>query len=258
MIKVLIIEDEPYAQDELKRLLQNSNFELDVIDCIESVEDAVMFFENNAQPDLIFFDIQLSDGISFDIFERVKITAPVIFTTAYDEYAIQAFKVNSIDYLLKPIEQEALNTSLNKLVEFKNHFSNKESVLSLQQIQSIIELAKPQQEYKSRIIIKVGDQIKFVSVNQIAYFYAEGNEVFVMTSDKHRYIVDFTLDQLGKLLNPILFHRLNRSILAHAISIVKIHKYFNSRLKVELNPAKEEEILISRVRVPEFLQWMEK
>ena len=206
MIKVLIIEDEPFAQNELKRLLRNSPSELDVLDCIDSIEDAVNWLNTHPQPDLLFFDIQLSDGLSFEIFNAVKVTAPVIFTTAYDEYAIQAFKVNSIDYLLKPIEQESLNAALEKLNNWKKQLSGQTTQLSTQQIQSIIELAQPKSEYKSRLIVKIGDQIKFVAVNDIAYFYAEENEVFLMTNEKRRYIVDFSLDQIVIMLNPVMFH----------------------------------------------------
>lgn len=158
MIKVLIIEDEPFAQNELKRLLNNSPSELEVLDCIDSIEDAINWLNINPQPDLLFFDIQLSDGLSFEIFNAVKITAPVIFTTAYDEYAIQAFKVNSIDYLLKPIEQESLNNALKKLDNWKEQLLGQGTQFSSQQIQSIIDLAHQKNEYKSRLIVKTGNQ----------------------------------------------------------------------------------------------------
>ncbi len=258
MIKVLIIEDEPFAQRELKRLLANSTFEIEVIDCLDSIEDSVEYFSTMPQPDLIFFDIQLSDGLSFEIFSKIKVTAPVIFTTAYDEYAIQAFKVNSIDYLLKPIEQNALNKALTKLEEWKKHLEGKAIQFSEDQLQSILNMAKPTSDYKSRFVVKVGDQIKFIAVNEIAYFYADDNEIFIQTAGKSRYIVDFTLDQLMKMLNPVQFYRLNRSILANKNAIVKVHKYFNSRLKIELQPEPGNEVLISRVKVSEFLDWMEK
>lgn len=258
IIKILIIEDEPFAQNELKRLLQNTDFNFDIIDCIESVEDAIEFFTTNQHPDLVFFDIQLSDGISFDIFNEVKIDSPVIFTTAYDEYAIQAFKVNSIDYLLKPISQESLQVALDKFISLKNTFSEEGGSLTQNQLQSLIELAKPRTDYKGRLMVKLGDQIKFVEVDQIAYFYADGNEVFIKTFEQKRYIIDYTLDQLIKELNPINYHRLNRTFIANKNAVVKVHKYFNSRLKIELNPKVDDEVLVSRVKVNDFLSWMEK
>jgi len=258
MIKVLIIEDEPFAQNEMKRLLTNSPFDIEFLKCIDSIEDAIAYFNTNEQPDLVFFDIQLSDGISFEIFNKVKVTAPVIFTTAYNEYAIQAFKVNSIDYLLKPIEQKALDNALNKLNNWKKQIKGGTQQLSSDQLHAILEMAQSKTEYKSRLVIKVGDQIKFVSVSEIAYFYAEENEVFVLTFDKHRYIVDFTLDQLSNIIDPLNFYRLNRGYVVNKEAIIKVHKYFNSRLKIELKPQPDAEVLVSRVKVTEFLNWMEK
>lgn len=258
MIKILIIEDEPYAQAELKRLLGNSDYDIEILSCLDSVEDAVAYFSENKQPDLVFFDIQLSDGLSFEIFNRVKVTAPIIFTTAYDEYAIQAFQVNSIDYLLKPIEQQALNSALEKLINWQQQLKGDGNQLTTQQIQNIIALAQKETAYKSRLVLKIGDQIKFVLVQDIAYLYAEENEVFVMTKDKRRYIVDFTLDQISNMLDPVKFHRLNRGYVINKNAIGKIHKYFNSRLKIEVIPEANDEILVSRVKVQEFLKWMEK
>lgn len=255
-MNVLIVEDEPHAQNELKRLLQNSAFDIHVLDCIDAVEDAVLWLKGNEDPDLIFLDIQLSDGLSFDIFNRIKVTVPVIFTTAFDEYAIQAFKVNSIDYLLKPIKQVDLNAALEKYQSISSQYSSGKDTFKLEQIEQLLNLNKPQ--YKSRFIAKVGDQIKHIDINNVAYFLAEDNEVMLITKSNSKYIIDYTLDQLVNLLDPDRFFRINRSFIVTVEAIEKISKYFNSRLHLELVPAAEDTVLISRVKVPEFLKWIDK
>ncbi|MFA6402707.1 MAG: LytTR family DNA-binding domain-containing protein [Salinivirgaceae bacterium] len=257
MLKVLIIEDEPFAQNELKRLLQNTGYPHQVLACIESVEDAVEWFSTHDLPELVFMDIQLADGLSFEIFTRTTINVPVIFTTAYDAYAIQAFKINSIDYLLKPVEQQALNNALQKHELLNKQRSPKEASLSLEQLNSLLNVVQASKEYKSKMLVKSGDQLKFIALNEVAYFYSEDNEVLLMTQDKKRYVVDFSIDQLAGMVNPKLFFRLNRGYLANKDSIVKVHKHFNSRLKIELVPQPAEEVLISRVKVSDFLEWME-
>jgi DNA-binding LytR/AlgR family response regulator len=255
-MKVLIIEDEPYAQNELKRLLNNSEFDISVLDCIDSVEDSVLWLESNNPPDLIFMDIQLSDGLSFEIFKQVTVTTPVIFTTAYDEYAIRAFKVNSVDYLLKPIKQAELNDALNKFKIFGNQFSDVQPTLKLDQIQQLLNLNRT--AYKNRFIARVGDQIKHVDVKDVAYFRAEDNEVMLITSNNNKYVIEYSLDRLISILDPYEFFRANRSYIVTVKSIAKISKYFNSRLHLELVPQSEDTVLISRVKVPEFLNWMDK
>ncbi len=257
-MKVLIVEDEPYAQNELKRLLSRTEKEIDVLECIDSVEETVEWFRHHEEPDLIFLDIQLSDGLSFDIFNHVKIKAPVIFTTAYDEYAIQAFKVNSIDYLLKPIKFEELNAALEKFSALSKQYGDKEEKggLSIGQIEQLLEIHRP--KYKSRFIAKVGDQIKHVDISDVAYFRAEDNEVMLVTRNNNHYIVDYSLDELTGLLDPSVFFRANRSYIVTIGAIKKISKYFNSRLHLELIPESEDTILISRVRVPDFMKWIDQ
>ncbi len=255
-MKVLIVEDEPFAQNELKRLLAKTRFNVEVLDCTDSVEDTVRWLNNNPSPDLIFLDIQLSDGLSFEIFKQTRVSAPIIFTTAFDEYAIRAFKLNSIDYLLKPIKQDELEEAIEKLEALKKQFSKGQTGLDTEQIEKLLNFKKP--EYKSRFIAKIGDQIKYIDIKDVAYFYAEDNEVFLITISKNRYIIEFTLDQLEKLLDPLQFYRVNRSYIVFINSITKINKYFNSRLHLELTPDTTDEVLISRVKVPEFLKWMDK
>jgi len=252
----LIVEDEPYAQNELKRLLKNSKFDIHVLDCIDSVEDCVNWLKTNDDPELIFMDIQLSDGLSFDVFNKIKVTVPVIFTTAYDEYAIRAFKVNSVDYLLKPIKQDDLNNALDKFESISKKYGEATTTLNLNQVEQLLNLNK--QQYKSRFIAKIGDQIKHIDINDVAYFQAEDNEVMIITKSNSKYIIEYSLDQLGGLLDPGAFFRANRSFIVTVEAIEKINKYFNSRLHLELIPATEETVLISRVKVPDFLNWIDK
>jgi len=252
-MKILIIEDEPLAQTELLRLLKKSGYEFQVEAMLDSVEDSVEWFRSNPEPDLVFLDIQLSDGISFEIFRKVKIKAPVIFTTAFDEYAIQAFRLNSIDYLLKPIELDALSAALDKLEAMKKNLAAS-PMLDENILIDLLQLQR--KEYKTRFVAKVGEQIKSIMIEDISYFYAEDNLVFVKCAKDERYILDHTLEQLEKDVDPKEFFRLNRTYLARINAISKVSKYFNSRLLITLDPPSEEKILVSRVRVPDFMEWM--
>ena len=251
-MKVVIIEDEPFARLELKRILKNINTNITVVKEIDSVQDAVEWLSDNQNFDLIFLDIQLADGLSFEIFDHVKITIPVIFTTAYDEYAIKAFQLNSIDYLLKPIEEKALINAFSKLENLKN-------VLTNQAIDThkLKELFQPNKTYKTRFLTKIGDQYKFIPVADVAYFYADRNTIYLVNHQNQKSIVDFRLDELESQLDPKNFFRATRSHIISIQSIKKVHKHFNSRLLVELNPKTEEEVLVSRVKVDEFLSWID-
>ncbi|MGL1887129.1 MAG: LytTR family DNA-binding domain-containing protein [Reichenbachiella sp.] len=259
-MKVLIIEDERFAQEELKRLLVLSSFDVEVIDCFESIEESVEWFNENQEPDLAFMDIQLSDGISFEIFQKVKVSCPIIFTTAFDNYALKAFKVNSIDYLLKPIEKEGLEAALKKYVELQGKEEEPDSNLALSndQVEQLMKLADDQKEYKKRFIIKTGDKIRHVAVEDIAYFYAEDDYTYLVAKEGAKFIISFKLDELVKLLDPNDFFRLSRKYIANIHSINLVNKYFNSRLEVILEPETKDQLLISRVRVPEFMEWLEK
>ena len=252
-MKILIIEDEPFAQAELQRLLKQTGYEFQVAGILDSVEDSVEWFKANDAPDLIFLDIQLSDGISFEIFRHTRVTSPVIFTTAFDEYAIQAFKLNSIDYLLKPIEMEALMASLEKLENMKKELAPS-PMLDEGILQNLLQMQR--QDYKTRFVAKIGDQIKSIDIEDIAYFYAEDNLVFVRCDNNDRFIIDHTLELLEREVDPQEFFRLNRTYLTKIGSIKKVSKYFNSRLLIELDPPAEEKVLVSRVKVPDFMQWM--
>ena len=255
-MKVLIIEDEPFARTELIRIMNATGRDFTVTGQIDTVEDSVKWLKSHPQPELIFLDIQLADGLSFEIFRQVNVSSPVIFTTAYDEYAIKAFQVNSIDYLLKPIRQEALENSLRKLDELRNVLSPARPWIENAQMENLLRMIG--REYKTRILLKTGDQVRSVEMEEVAYFYAEEDVVFAMLKNKHRAIVDYTLNQLETELDPKNFHRLTRGCIAHVTSIKKVSRYFNSRLIVEIEPPMEEKLLVSRVNVPEFLKWLDK
>lgn len=256
-MKVLIIEDELHAQKDLIRLLKITHDDIDVLECIDTVEDSVHWLQNNPAPELIFMDIQLSDGLSFEIFQQIEVESPIIFTTAFDEYAIQAFKFNSIDYLLKPIDKEQLANSISKFN--KLHSSNKvNALLKQEQVQQLLELTKVGKEYKKRFITKTGDKIRHISVEDISYFFSEQDYTYLVTKEKNKFILDYTLDELMNVLDPDDFFRLSRKYIAKIHSIAQVNKYFNSRLEVELTPPADDQILISRIRVPEFLKWLEK
>lgn len=233
-MKVLIIEDEAPAARRLKKLLAEIDGSVEVMDVIDSVEASVKWLHSHAAPEAIFMDIQLADGESFEIFKRVPVSSPVIFTTAYDEFAIEAFKVNSIDYLLKPIEPEELKRSLNKFKNLKLQLSANDNDI----LKSLISvMRKPLQEFKERFLIKLGERLISVDVNNIAYFKTEDKFSCIFTNNEKKYLTDHTLDELEKLLDPKSFFRLNRQFIAHYSAIDSIHNYFNGKLKLHLSPS---------------------
>ena len=251
MTKVLIIEDEQPAAKRIKKLVTDLDPNIEIIEVIDSVEDAVDWFKNNEMPDLAFFDIQLADGLSFSIFENAKVTCPVIFTTAYDQYAIKAFKVNSIDYLLKPIEPEALQNAWKK---FKT--LNKESGPNLQEMMAAFQQLNQKKNFKERFLIKKGDGFKYLTINEVAYFVSDGGLTFLIDKTGKRFIVDDKMDSLEATLDPHQFFRINRKFIISENSVSKISNYFNSRLKLELSPTSKEEVIVARERVSEFKKWL--
>jgi len=253
-MRAIIIEDEPHARAELKRLLQQMPLEVSVVAEIESVSEAVQLLSAPLDYDFLFLDIQLSDGLSFDIFNKVSLDKPVIFTTAYNEYAIKAFELNSIDYLLKPIEPEHLEKALLKLKRL--HPNKQAPSYTGEQLRALLGLSP--KESKSRFLIKIGDQFKHIPTEEIAYFYAERNTIYLVTKTNLKYIVDYRLDELEEKLDPKYFFRITRSFIVHLQAITKVHKYFNSRLLIEVQPAPEEQLLVSRIKVDAFLSWMDQ
>lgn len=251
-MNILIIEDEIPAARRLSQLIKECKPNANILEQIDSVEGAIEWCTNNPQPDLAFMDIQLADGLSFEIFEAVDVKCPVIFTTAYDEYAIKAFKVNSIDYLLKPIDKNELASAFKKYDELKG--SDTPAI----DISEIVKTFSKQQNYKTRFLVKQGQRLIPVEAERIAYFFAEDKLVFIVTNDEHKYIVDYTLEQLEQELNPQHFFRANRKIITSMPAVKDIHLSFNGKLKIYLKPdlKKGEDIFVSRERAPEFKTWM--
>lgn len=249
-MKVVIVEDEKLAAQKLQDLLHQLDSGIEVLDILESVEDAVNWFQQNPKPDLVFMDIQLDDGISFEIFDAVKIESPVIFTTAYDEYAIRAFKVNSVDYLLKPIDLNALQLALEK---FKKLFA--ETTDFETKIAKVI--GQISAKYKSRFFIKVGVRFKSVPVENICCFFVQERSTFLKTDEGKNYDLDYSLDQLQKIINPELFFRINRNFIVNLNSIDEIISYSTNRLKLKLKKDTDQDLIVSRDNVSEFKQWMD-
>ena len=252
-MKVLIIEDEHFAEQELKRLLAKCGYPMEILASLDTIRSSVQWLHQNPMPDLVFMDIQLSDGLSFEIFNQVRVNCPVIFTTAYDEYAIRAFKVNSIDYLLKPVELHDLQEALDKYQKVQEQMVG--AVLSGQQLSKLLNFGI--KKYKDRFVSKVGDYLKYIQVEDIAYFFAEDKTVYLVTKTNEKFIVDFSLDQLEPLLDPKIFFRLNRGYITKLEAIEKAAKYFNGRIKVWLTPPVHQEVTISRAKVPRFKNWLE-
>ena len=257
-MKYLIIEDEPLAQDELVRMLKSLDPNFELLASLYSVNETISWLKNNAQPDIIFMDIHLSDNICFDIFDKVKITAPVIFTTAYDQYAIEAFRTNGIAYLLKPIEEEELIEALKKYKTLTNINVELSTInTQIQQLSSQNTQRPIQNGYKERLLAKVGDNYQHLTMSEIAYFYSEDHYTFVATKNNQRYIINYTLDTLVEQLNPQQFFRISRQFILNINSINSIAKHFNGRLKITLNPVFQEDIYVSRNRVQMFLSWLD-
>jgi DNA-binding LytR/AlgR family response regulator len=248
-MKTLIIEDEPYAAKNLQRKLATLDFDVQVLAVIENVGDGIKWFHDNDPPELIISDIQLADGLCFDIFKKVNPQSPIIFTTAFDEYAIEAFKLHSIDYLMKPIHTEDLARSLQKLKAMKEQFS----VPDYERLAQYLH--KP--EFKTRMTVYAGDSIIPVPVEEIAYFFTEEGETQMVTTGDKTYFVNDSLDHLEKQLNPLDFFRGNRQFIISIKAIKKVRQHFNRKLKVELKPGKNAEVMISKERASEFKHWLD-
>jgi DNA-binding LytR/AlgR family response regulator len=250
-MKAVIIEDEKPAARRLNRML--NEFGIEPIAMLHSVEESINWFLNNEHPDLLFLDIQLSDGLSFEIFEEVDIKSAIIFTTAYDEYALKAFKLNSVDYLLKPIDNDELENAINQYKAL--HSNTSKGILNMEQIQQLI--APTKKKYKTRFTAKIGPHIKMIAVDAIECFYSENKATNIYTIDNRTYLIEDTLEQLEEKLQPSTFFRVNRQHFININAIKDIISYSNSRLKVMLNSFKDSEIIVSRERVKDFKTWID-
>ncbi|MEM7108338.1 MAG: LytTR family DNA-binding domain-containing protein [Bacteroidota bacterium] len=254
-MKVLIIEDEVPAAEKLERYLKRYDDEIEVVEKLNSVSSSTVWLQKHqGAVDLIFMDIQLLDGKSFEIFDQVQIQKPIIFITAFDEYAIDAFKVNSIDYLLKPITFDDLSGALEKLEQMKVNLGQNEAN---GQIDLNSMLAKLQQQsYKTRFMVKLGEHIKSITTERIEFFFAEGRNVYLVTSENRKFIIDFKLEDLEDMLDPKAFFRANRTFIVNIDGINDVVVYSNSRLKIIPRLDYEKEIIVSREKVAPFKEWM--
>jgi len=250
-MRVIIIEDEIPAANRLTKMLQSISDEVEVIKKIDSVEAGVKFLRSAEDIDLIFMDIQLADGLSFDIFEQTEVRSPVIFTTAFDQYTLKAFKVNSIDYLLKPIDEKELEKAVEK---YRLLYDKKENGFSDKILRLVHEMNTAR--YKERLLIKRGQQLSYLKTEATAYCYADGKLCYAVDFNNNKYLLESNLSQLEEQLQPNKFYRINRHLLVNIDAISKVHTWLGGRLKLELIPASGSDTIVSRERVNGFKDWL--
>lgn len=252
-MKVLIIEDEPQAAQRLETLVKSLVPGVVILDKLDTVKRSVAWISSNPAPDLIFMDIQLADGISFQIFDQCEVKSPVIFTTAYDAYALKAFKVNSIDYILKPVDKDELNAALTKFRNLAGNASGARVVL--ENIDQAVQMLT--KKYKTRFVIKVGEHLKTVDITNVQYFYSQDKATFCVTADNRQLVLDYTLEQLEQMVDPAHFFRINRKFLVSSQAIQDIISYTNSRLRLVVKGSADNDIIVARERVQEFRDWLD-
>jgi len=252
-MNILIIEDEPEAAARLSSILKEIRPGVQIVGSLDSVKSVVKWVNENPLPDLFFMDIQLADGLSFEIFEKVDIKAPVIFTTAYNEYALKAFKVNSIDYILKPLDKDEVNAAFRKYENLTGQGPSRERMM--ESIESAMQMLT--RKYKERFVIKVGEHLKSVEVSEVMFFYSLEKTTFAQAGDR-KHILDYTLDQLEGLLDPAKFFRINRKYIVSVSSIKDMISHTNSRLKLILRSCDDDDVIVSRERVQEFRDWLDR
>jgi DNA-binding LytR/AlgR family response regulator len=250
-MKIAIIEDEIPALNRLKKLIGELLNDAEIIGHADSIESAIQLFEGAVKPDLALMDIELADGQSFEIFKHTTVPCPVIFITAYDEFAIKAFKVNAIDYLLKPIDATELKQAIDK---YKSQTKPQPQLF----MEEWIQLLKPASEkYKSRFLVKTGNKLISIPIEDILFFVAKDKWVYLHTQAA-KYIVDYKMDELTEVLDPSIFFQLNRQIVSHVKAIKQVHTYFNGKLKVDLQNYQDEEVIVSRERSSAFKKWLDR
>jgi len=251
MIYTLIVEDEEPAATRLIRLLKNLDEDIEIAAVTDTVESAVKWLNNHKQPDLLILDIQLGDGLSFDIFRKVKVDSYVIFTTAYDEYAVRAFETNSIDYLLKPVDEGKLARSLEKYRKYSGNIGP--------DLDNLIEtIEKRKEKYKKRFVVTVASRIRVIETPEIAYFYSKDKNTFLCTRDNHHYPLESSLDNIAEIIDPGLFFRISRQFIVSYRNILKIDILSKSRIRIITDPPSEEEMLVSTTRTSEFRNWLDR
>jgi DNA-binding LytR/AlgR family response regulator len=250
-MRVLIIEDEGPAANRLTKLLKTIHDEIEVIDRLDSIDTAVRFLQTTNNIDLIFMDIQLADGLSFDIFQQTQVKAPVIFTTAFDQYTLRAFKVNSIDYLLKPIDEKELEQAVDK---YRLLYDKKDIAFSDKILKMMQEMNNT--KYKERLLIKRGQQLSYLKTERMAYCYADGKLCYAVDFQNNKYLLECNLSDLEEQLQPNKFYRINRQLLVNIDAVTKVHTWLGGRLKLEINPTTTAETIVSRERVNGFKEWL--
>lgn len=258
-MKVLIVEDEELAVKKLRKTLESVDSSAEVVGVTDSIRASVSWLQSNPTPDLILMDIELADGQSFEIFEKTEVKSSVIFTTSYDEFALKAFKVNSIDYLLKPIQSEDLQAALQKYKNMQTLYANKEgSAMNVDSLVKELRQKLQPKEYRKRFLVKHAQKLISIEVDDIAYFYSDGRLNFFKTTDNRKFIVDYTMDELEEMLDPSRYFRISRAFYVSIDSVDQIHDYFGNRLMLQVRPAVDKEALVSREKVTEFKKWMGK
>ena len=256
-MKILIVEDEELAVKKLQKTLLSIDRMVEVVGVTDSIKSTVEFLKQNPPPDLILMDIELADGQSFEVFNMFPVKNPVIFITSYDEYALKAFKVNSVDYLLKPVQKDELEAALNKYKELNVVDENK-SASDINNLINELQNTLQPKEYRKRFLVKQAQKLVSIEVDDIAYFYSDGRLNFFKTRDNRKFVVDYTMDELSDMLDPEKYFRISRSFYVSVDSIDQIHDYFGNRLLLNLTPALDKEALVSREKVMDFKKWMGK
>lgn len=257
-MNILIVEDEELAVKKLKKTLLSVDASAVVVGEVDSIQNTITWLRNHPSPDVILMDIELADGQSFEVFNQVQVKSPVIFITSYDEYALKAFKVNSVDYLLKPVQKEDLQAALEKLQQMKKIYTTESSSISIDDLVKQLQQKLQNKEYRKRFLVKQGQKLVSVEMEDIAYFFSEGRLNFFKTNDNKKFVVDYTMDELDDMLNPDEYFRINRSFFISVNSVGQIHDYFGNRLLLHLKPESDKEVIVSREKVSDFKNWLGK
>lgn len=261
-MKILIVEDEDLAVKKIQKTLASVDSEAVITGITDSIKSTVEWIQQNPQPDLILMDIELADGQSFEIFNLVEIKSPVIFTTSYDEYALKAFKINSIDYLLKPVQKEELQAALSKFKKIKQAYAGADTGeskdVNLDSLVKELQRKLQPKDYRKRFLVKHAQKLVSVEMDEIAYFFSDGRLNFFKTNDNRKFVVDYTMDELQDMLDPAQYFRISRSFYVSVNCIDKIDDYFGNRLILQLKPVVDKEALVSREKVTDFKKWMGK
>jgi DNA-binding LytR/AlgR family response regulator len=251
MIKIVMLEDEEPAAKRLQKLIKELEPEAEIVAVLDSIMHARKWLQQNPVPDLMLVDIHLADGISLELFKQTEVQCPLIFITAYDEYALQAFKLNSIDYLLKPVKKNEL---YDAIVKFKRQKAKEHPSVDVNKL--LESMQQPLQQYRDRFVIRYGEHIKTIETKHVSYFYTESRANFLVTAEGKRYIIDFNLDQLERMLNPKIFFRINRQFIVSLQAIDEMTAWTKARVFIKLKPANKQETIVSTERSPEFKKWL--